>query len=84
MNVRAYEWATGKFVQDMDYLTRIMYSPETENVSKKELEKHYDEKVSIKRVRELRIKIQNELRMFGANIADLNNFKEQNNLNLFG
>ena len=40
MDVLAYEWATGKFVQDMDYLTRIMYSPEAEKVSEKEFEKH--------------------------------------------
>ena len=40
--------------------------------------KQYNEKVSIKRVRELRIKIQNEVRMFGGNIVGSENFKEQN------
>jgi len=37
----------------------------------------YNEKVSIKRVRELRIKIQNETRMFDSNTANSNIFKEQ-------
>jgi transposase len=39
--------------------------------------KQHNEKVSIKRVRELRIKIQNELRMSNSGIAILKNFKEQ-------
>ena len=37
----------------------------------------YNEKVSIKRVRELRIKIQNETRMFDSNTANSKIFKEQ-------
>jgi IS4 transposase len=37
----------------------------------------HNEKVSIKRVRELRIKIQNELRNTGSTMVDLKNFKEQ-------
>ena len=37
----------------------------------------YNEKVSIKRVRELRIKIQNEIRMFDSNTANSKNFKER-------
>ena len=40
--------------------------------------KQYNEKVSIKRVRELRIKIQNEVRMFGGNTVGSENFNEQN------
>lgn len=37
----------------------------------------YNEKVSIKRIRELRIKIQNEIRMFDGNPANSKIFKEQ-------
>ena len=40
--------------------------------------KQYNEKVSIKRVRELRIKIQNEVRMLAGNISNSKNIKEQN------
>lgn len=43
----------------------------------------HNEKVSIKRVRQLRIKIQNELREFSLNTKSLQNFKEQNNLNSY-
>jgi len=39
--------------------------------------KEHNEKVSIKRVRELRIKIQNELRNGSPTLADPKNFKEQ-------
>ena len=38
----------------------------------------HNEKVSIKRVRQLRIKIQNELRNSYCNTDSLQNFKEQN------
>ncbi|WP_435548986.1 IS4 family transposase [Desulfobacterium sp. N47] len=44
---------------------------------------NYNEKVSIKRVRELRIKIQNELRDIDSNAVDLKNFKEQNLLHSY-
>jgi hypothetical protein len=44
---------------------------------------NYNEKVSIKRVRELRIKIQNELRDIDSNSVDLKNFKEQNLLHSY-
>jgi hypothetical protein len=44
---------------------------------------NYNEKVSIKRVRELRIKIQNELREIDSNAVDLKNFKEQNLLHSY-
>jgi len=40
----------------------------------------HNEKVSIKRVRQLRIKIQNELRNSYCNTDSLQNFKEQNDL----
>ena len=40
----------------------------------------HNEKVSIKRVRQLRIKIQNELRSSYCNTDSLQNFKEQNDL----
>jgi hypothetical protein len=43
----------------------------------------HNEKVSIKRVRQLRIKIQNELRESSLNTESLQNFKEQNNLHSY-
>jgi len=43
----------------------------------------HNEKVSIKRVRQLRIKIQNELRNSYCNTDSLQNFKEQNDLSSY-
>jgi len=43
----------------------------------------HNEKVSIKRVRQLRIKIQNELRNSYCNTDSLQNFKEQNDLHSY-
>ena len=43
----------------------------------------HNEKVSIKRVRQLRIKIQNELRTSSLNTESLQNFKEQNDLHSY-
>jgi hypothetical protein len=43
----------------------------------------HNEKVSIKRVRQLRIKIQNELRESSLNTESLQNFKDQNNLHSY-
>ena len=43
----------------------------------------HNEKVTIKRVRELRIKIQNELRNLGSSMVDLKNFKEQETLHSY-
>ena len=43
----------------------------------------HNEKVSIKRVRELRIKIQNEIRMFHSNTANSKIFKEQKPLHSY-
>lgn len=45
--------------------------------------KHHNEKVSIKRVRELRIQIQNEIRASEPPDPFSHNFKEQGNVNLF-
>ena len=43
----------------------------------------HNEKVSVKRVRQLRIKIQNELRTSSLNTESLQNFKEQNDLHSY-
>ncbi len=43
----------------------------------------HNEKVSIKRVRQVRIKIQNELRNAYCTTDSLQNFKEQNNLHSY-
>ena len=44
---------------------------------------HYNEKVSIKRVRQLRTQIQNELRSAPANAENICNIKEPNAHNLY-
>jgi len=44
---------------------------------------HYNEKVSIKRVRQLRTQIQNELQSAPANAENICNIKEPNAHNLY-